>query len=124
MFWVQNHMVAPKEMALRCSDCHTPGGRLDFAALGYAPERAARLQTLAGFAITQVRVLSGLGRVQLAWPGIPGDRYQVQVSTDLTRWADASNGARQAGNVEAVVSWDEPMATGAARFYRVLRLNW
>lgn len=123
MFWVQNHMVAPKEMALRCTDCHVPGGRLDFTALGYAPERAARLQTLAGFAISQVRVLPGLGRVQLAWPGTPGDQYQVQVSTDLSRWVDAPNGARQAVNGEALLSWDEPVATSAARFYRVLRLN-
>ena len=44
MFWVQNHMVAPKEKALQCSDCHTQqGGRLDFAALGYSAERVARL---------------------------------------------------------------------------------
>ncbi len=44
MFWVQNHMVAPKEKALKCAECHTAqGGRLDFAALGYAPAQVARL---------------------------------------------------------------------------------
>jgi len=44
MLWVQNHMVAPKEKALKCSQCHTEqGGRLDFAALGYSPERVAKL---------------------------------------------------------------------------------
>ncbi len=46
MFWVQNHMVAPKEKALRCADCHNPDGRIPFAELGYAPERVARLQDL------------------------------------------------------------------------------
>ncbi|MEX0324101.1 MAG: tetrathionate reductase family octaheme c-type cytochrome [Puniceicoccaceae bacterium] len=32
--WIQSHMVAPKEMALRCVDCHNSWGRMDFAALG------------------------------------------------------------------------------------------
>jgi octaheme c-type cytochrome (tetrathionate reductase family) len=32
--WIQSHMVAPKEMALDCIDCHNSFGRLDFAALG------------------------------------------------------------------------------------------
>lgn len=30
-----NHEVAPKENALKCDDCHTDDGRMDFAALGY-----------------------------------------------------------------------------------------
>ena len=36
-WWKVNHMVAPKEMALKCSDCHTgeAKGRIDWAALGY-----------------------------------------------------------------------------------------
>jgi octaheme c-type cytochrome (tetrathionate reductase family) len=47
MFWVQNHMVAPVDQALTCSDCHTAEGRLDFQALGYAPQRADFLAGLA-----------------------------------------------------------------------------
>lgn len=47
MFWVQNHMVAPKEAAVRCQECHTENGRLDFAALGYSPERVSVLLTAA-----------------------------------------------------------------------------
>ena len=43
MFWVQNHMVAPKENALQCQDCHAENGRLDWQALGYSPDRAAVL---------------------------------------------------------------------------------
>lgn len=35
MVWRVNHMVAPKEMALKCGDCHGAKGRLDWKALGY-----------------------------------------------------------------------------------------
>jgi hypothetical protein len=35
MYWPQNHMVQTKEKALRCVDCHGPGGRMDWQALGY-----------------------------------------------------------------------------------------
>ncbi len=46
MYWIQNHMVAPKERALGCGECHTAsGGRLDFAALGYESNRVAFLQS-------------------------------------------------------------------------------
>jgi hypothetical protein len=45
MFWIQNHMVAPKENALACEACHSGEGRLDFEALGYEAERAAVLMT-------------------------------------------------------------------------------
>lgn len=47
MFWIQNHMVAPAENALKCADCHTYGSRMNFAQLGYAPERAEQLQLMA-----------------------------------------------------------------------------
>jgi len=36
MYWPLSHMVAPKERALQCVDCHGPGGRMDWKALGYA----------------------------------------------------------------------------------------
>jgi octaheme c-type cytochrome (tetrathionate reductase family) len=37
MYWMQTHMVAPKEYALQCTDCHDEdgGGRMDWEALGY-----------------------------------------------------------------------------------------
>lgn len=45
-FWVENHMVAPKEKALSCAQCHTEsGGRLDYAALGYSESQTAFLQS-------------------------------------------------------------------------------
>ena len=36
MAWPVNHMVAPKEKALKCEDCHGENAdRLDWIALGY-----------------------------------------------------------------------------------------
>ncbi|RME28980.1 MAG: tetrathionate reductase family octaheme c-type cytochrome, partial [Deltaproteobacteria bacterium] len=42
MHWPLNHMVAPKGEALQCRDCHGPGGRIDFKALGYEKDPLAR----------------------------------------------------------------------------------
>jgi octaheme c-type cytochrome (tetrathionate reductase family) len=36
MFWPLTHMVAPKQKALGCTDCHGDGARMDWKALGYA----------------------------------------------------------------------------------------
>lgn len=35
MYWNLSHMVAPKENALQCNDCHGDNGRIDWEALGY-----------------------------------------------------------------------------------------
>jgi len=35
MHWNLSHMVAPKEKALQCNDCHSDNGRFDWEALGY-----------------------------------------------------------------------------------------
>jgi octaheme c-type cytochrome (tetrathionate reductase family) len=35
MYWPITHMVAPAQMALQCSDCHSANGRMDWEALGY-----------------------------------------------------------------------------------------
>ncbi len=35
MAWPVNHMVVPKDKALKCVDCHSEKGRLDWKALGY-----------------------------------------------------------------------------------------
>ena len=35
MYWNLSHMVAPKENALQCNDCHSDNGRFDWEALGY-----------------------------------------------------------------------------------------
>ena len=36
MYWPINHMVTPKENALKCTSCHGNEGRLDWKALGYS----------------------------------------------------------------------------------------
>jgi len=36
MYWPLSHMVAPKEKALACNECHGDKSRLDWKALGYA----------------------------------------------------------------------------------------
>lgn len=48
MTWIQNHMVAPKEQSLQCADCHSYGGRISFAGLGYPPATADELQNKFG----------------------------------------------------------------------------
>jgi hypothetical protein len=35
MYWALTHLVAPKEEALQCYDCHGEDGRMDWEALGY-----------------------------------------------------------------------------------------
>lgn len=35
MYWTLAHLVAPKERALQCNDCHSDNGRMDWEALGY-----------------------------------------------------------------------------------------
>ncbi len=37
------HTVAPAGEAVQCQECHSPGGRLDFAALGYPADRIEHL---------------------------------------------------------------------------------
>ena len=35
MYWPATHMVAPKERALQCRDCHSDNGRMSWEVLGY-----------------------------------------------------------------------------------------
>lgn len=124
MFWIQNHMVAPKEQALGCAQCHVPRGRLDFAALGYPAARAASLQTLAGFEIARVRRATTSGGLQLEWNGAAGHVYQVQVSPDLRNWSNVPGGERRSMDADQGFTWIDEAGTesgGAFRFFRILR---
>lgn len=38
MYWRINHMVAPKNKALRCTDCHGSNNRLNWTELGYSSD--------------------------------------------------------------------------------------
>lgn len=122
MYWVQNHMVAPKEQALGCADCHTPRSRLNFATLGYPAEQAARLQTLAGFEIDNVQLLTNPEAIQVSWTMEPGFRYQVQTSPGLTAWSDVPDGQFTADTAGEQM-WKDvaPSAGSTAKFYRILR---
>lgn len=42
MYWPLSHMVAPKDRALQCVDCHGEGGRMDWQRLGYDGDPARR----------------------------------------------------------------------------------
>ena len=42
MYWPLSHMVAPKDRALQCNDCHGDDGRMDWAQLGYEGDPAER----------------------------------------------------------------------------------
>jgi octaheme c-type cytochrome (tetrathionate reductase family) len=121
MFWIQNHMVAPKERALACADCHVPGGRLNFAALGYAADRAERLQTLAGFALRELRLNPANSRMELRWRATPGYQYQVQVSSDLSHWTDAEGGTLSSDGTSSELTWGDSAPAMNARFFRILR---
>ncbi len=121
MFWFQNHMVAPKEKALKCASCHVPEGRLDFAALGYEPDRAAKLQTLVAFDIAMHATESGPA---LRWLGVPGYRYTVQSTSalsDANGWADEPGGVFVPQAAGEVLWTDEVVHVAGPKFYRVRR---
>ncbi len=64
MTWPITHMVAPKEKALGCADCHASGGRLEKVSDIYIPGRARdHLYWLdvAGWAIAALTLLGVLG---------------------------------------------------------------
>ncbi len=122
MFWIQNHMVAPKEQALWCTACHVPRGRMNFAALGYPADRALALQTMAGFEIDAVEMVLQAERARLTWTSTPGHAYRVQVSTDLMHWSDAPNGSYGPSQAVGELTWEEAGAPAASsRFYRIRR---
>lgn len=43
MYWRLNHMIAPKEKALGCLDCHGDKGRMNWIALGYKGDPMSNL---------------------------------------------------------------------------------
>jgi octaheme c-type cytochrome (tetrathionate reductase family) len=42
MYWPLSHMIAPKDRALQCVDCHGEGGRMSWKELGYDGDPAER----------------------------------------------------------------------------------
>jgi hypothetical protein len=45
LYFAVQHQVAPASASLKCANCHSPNGRLDFVTLGYSEARAAELAT-------------------------------------------------------------------------------
>jgi octaheme c-type cytochrome (tetrathionate reductase family) len=109
--------------ALACGDCHSPASVLDFAALGYTPERAAVLQSVINF---NLGIEAGAAGVRLNWMGLPGFRYQLQSNTTLNDpdgWVNVP-GAEFTPAITATLGWTNaaPPATGTL-FYRVARTS-
>jgi octaheme c-type cytochrome (tetrathionate reductase family) len=124
MFWVQNHMVAPKEDALHCSDCHAPNSRLNFAKLGYSEGSANFLQNFYADGIATIEVVDPGAQVDLKWTSWVGFDYQVKSSTDLVIWHDEPGGAFSAGATEEVFTFSDTFGGGGApakKYYRVIR---
>jgi octaheme c-type cytochrome (tetrathionate reductase family) len=124
MFWVQNHMVAPKENALGCADCHSPGGRIDFANLGYTPERAAALQSFYPIEVIAFEMAAPGAGISLSWTtNVNYFRYQVQSSMDLATWDNEPDGKFTGGGTpqEFVFTDAAPAGSPAKKFYRVVR---
>ena len=62
MSWPITHMVAPKEKALDCKDCHRDGGRLAAVKGVYLPGRDRNtLLDTAGFGLAGLTLLGVLG---------------------------------------------------------------
>lgn len=106
--------------ALSCTDCHAPGGVMDYKALSYTPERAAHLASLYSGVDHFQSVMRQEGLL-LRWDAVPGRAYELQTSTDLGLglWSTVGS-VMQSTNatIEAVIDRSQ-LGTDAQRFYRV-----
>jgi hypothetical protein len=123
MYWVQNHMVAPKAQALRCTDCHTSsGGRLDFAALGFG-DRALTLATMFERPrfLEQAQVEGGF---KLRWMTLAGRSYQLLSTIDLKggTWAPVSEPMAASGAAQEYTVPNSALSGASQRFFRVQQL--
>lgn len=124
MFWIQNHMVAPKENALVCADCHSPGGRIDFAALGYPPEDAERLQNFRSVETIILEATNSVPGVSLEWTSeVSYFRYQVESSTNLVDWVEEADGKFVGESAGQDFQYTPAMVDDAqvVKYYRVKR---
>ena len=111
MYWPLSHMVATKDKALQCVDCHGEGGRMNWTALGYDGDpafRGSRAPMLfsrgseGGPAMTASLLLAicSPARARLAVrrhrPRMPARRC-IPGSSCSTRTADRSSSRRRPG---------------------------
>ncbi len=98
-----------RNAALRCMDCHSATGVLDYRALGYNATQAEYWRTL----LSKVQFL-GMRRtaegVWLRWSAIPGRSYQLQASPSLAggEWKALTPA------VQGVSRWYEQQVPAAA----------
>ena len=65
-YWPVEHMVAPKEKALHCNECHVKGGRLEDLKGFYMPGRDSYAWlTTAGWLAALMALLGTLGHAAL-----------------------------------------------------------
>ncbi len=122
MFWIQNHMVAPKEKALACADCHSPDSRVDFATLGYPAGEAAALQSFFPIEAIALESADPVAGVTIRWHSkVNYFRYQVQSSDDLLNWSDEPEGKFISESVGQEFVFSKPGTGELRKFYRVLR---
>lgn len=87
-----SHGVTAKERALNCVDCHLAEGRMDFAALGYSPDRVALLQAISHeseSASPGLRIdIPNPPVTDAALPPTPAEApAQVVFFDEITRWS-------------------------------------
>lgn len=81
MYWPLSHMVATKDKALQCRDCHGPRGRLDWKALGYEGDPAKLHVRLASTASTHCGQCHGLVHLDASPLAIPAGSRKGMTET-------------------------------------------
>jgi hypothetical protein len=112
-----------RDGALRCDDCHSASGVLDFNALSYSAKEANRLQTL----LQTVQLFKSEPNEEgllLRWAGIPGRAYQVESTTNIqdVPWTPVGPATNSTGSwMEHAISPSE-LGTESQVFYRVVQV--
>jgi hypothetical protein len=106
--------------ALRCGDCHSASGVMDFKALSYPTDQAAFLQTVLQAVPEFSGQATGAG-LKLQWYSIPGQPYQVLGTTNLASgvWQPVGAALIATNQTMEVVIPSASMATQHQMFFRV-----
>jgi hypothetical protein len=68
MYWPTTHMVAPKEEAVKCRECHSEGGRLEEVEIPYMPAAGKTKQLDLISILAVLATLTGvLGHALFRW---------------------------------------------------------
>jgi hypothetical protein len=109
-----------RQGALRCADCHSTSGVMDFKALSYSPEDVTRLQNvpLAGASFTCEVTSTG---AKLRWAAAAGRSYQLESTADLegSPWLPVGDPVIATGAWVEVLVPRTQVTSDARRFFRV-----